>query len=200
MPRNSRMPMSTPCFYSILTFPLTQTPTFTRVPSSFYACIFSLFTRSVKCSPTWKNTPLESLKMCPHKPFLLKCELRVSLVRVQYTRKSICLSSPEFWRHKWFYVHQKSPSLGWGGEPVLPPKNKERGSKERGHLLSRFSGQLASRHQEQLPLSNCQQHSPERGYAPKNKMSFMNHTYYWGQKPKRRRKGGKINNPLTVWL
>lgn len=45
VPHNSRMDVcvhSQP--YSTLAFPLTQTPTYTRVPTSFYASIFSFGT------------------------------------------------------------------------------------------------------------------------------------------------------------
>lgn len=43
-----------------------------------------------------------------------------------------------------------------------------------------------------------EQCGPECGYAPRNKVSFMNHTYYWGQKSQRRRRGGNKSTVLCL--
>ena len=67
-------------------------------------------------------------------------------------------------------------------------------AKKEDILTVTVPGQLASQHSGSCPVELLAA-QPRAG----NKMSFMNHTYYWGQKPKGRRRGGnKINNPLTV--
>ena len=67
-------------------------------------------------------------------------------------------------------------------------------AKKEDILTVTVPGQLASQHSGSYPVELLAA-QPRAG----NKMSFMNHTYYWGQKPKGRRRGGnKINNPLTV--
>lgn len=99
--------------YSILTFPLTQTPPYTGYPLPSTNAS-SLFTRSAECSLDLKKPFARKLKMCLHKSFLLECELRMAFIEVLYIEKSICLSSPQSWRHKYFHLHQQFQSFRGG--------------------------------------------------------------------------------------
>lgn len=120
----------------------------------------------------------------------------MSFTGVSHIEKSFCLCSPGIFRN----CHplketQTKPGL------FLPRRTRrEQANKEDPPVKVSVSDKAARQHRQQLALSGCQPHGPEWGHMPKNKMSFMNHTYYRGQKPKKRRRGGgKTNNPLTVW-
>ena len=119
---DSTMRVSLPCLLLQGRVPLTQTlptqgfPLPSTLPSS-------VFTLSVKCSPTWKNNPPGSCKMCPHTffSFLLERELKNqfhwSIIRWKLKSASVLQASseiPTLWRK-----HQQkhdSPSQEEAGE------------------------------------------------------------------------------------
>lgn len=166
--------------------------------SLFLPCLLPLSTLSVKCSPTWKNNPPGSCKMCPHTSFLfslgtwIKDEFHWSITHGK-------VSPPVFSRH----LQKAHPLKETHTKPrlFLPRRTRRQGTKKADTPVKvSVSDEAPGRHLQQLALSGCQPHSPEWGHTPKNKMSVMHHTYYRGQKPKKRRRGGrKINNRLTVW-
>lgn len=68
-------------------------------------------------------------------------------------------------------------------------------AKKEDMLIVTVPGQLASQHRGSCPVELLAAQPRAR-----SKMSFMNHTYYWGQKPKGRRRGGKKKKSTILLL
>lgn len=145
-----------------------------------------------------KIIPREVVK-CAHIhlfSFLSERELRMSFIGVSHIEKSVCPCSPGIFRNP----HPLKETQTKPGLFLLRRTRREGAKKE--DTLGQGLGQRRSPGPAPAAAGpvGLPAHSPEWGHTPKNKMSFMNHTHYWGQKPKKRGRGGrKINNPLTVW-
>lgn len=207
-------PLPTSFYIEISTHP---NPYLHRVPSSSNAYFFCLYTACKVLTHMKKIIHREVVK-CAHIHLFLfsfgtwiKNEFPWSII---HWKVSLSVFSPVFetqmfpsseiptlWRkNKQNSKNKNKKQASKQTHPRLffPRRTRRGGSRERGHY-GQGLGQLQRQHREQLALSGCQQHSPEWGHTPKNKMSFMNHTYYWGKSQKRRGREGKKSTILLLF-